>query len=101
MLAGHCTKWRLADRTHVKIISWIDDHSRYPLCVSACRRITGAIVLATSQKANGAPGIPASTLTDNGTVVTTRLSGGKVAPSLTKRNPGYTKPGFPKPHAVH
>jgi transposase InsO family protein len=50
--------------------------TRYALCVSA-HRITGAIVLATFQKANGAQGIPASTLTDNGTAFTTRLSGGK------------------------
>lgn len=41
------TQWRLADRIHVEIISWIDDHSRYALCVSVHRRITGAMVLAT------------------------------------------------------
>jgi hypothetical protein len=39
--------------------------------------VSPAIVLATFQKANGAQCIPASTLTDYGTVFTTRLSGGK------------------------
>ncbi|MGX9789637.1 IS481 family transposase [Mycobacterium sp. MMS18-G62] len=71
------THWRLADRTHVEILCWIDDHSRYALSVTAHRRVTGPIVLASFGKAIEAQGIPASTLTDNGMVFTTRLSGGK------------------------
>jgi transposase InsO family protein len=71
------THWRLADHTHVEILNWLDDHARYALSVTAHRRVTGPIVLAEFRKACTAHGIPASTLTDNGMVFTTRLSGGK------------------------
>jgi transposase InsO family protein len=71
------THWWLADHTHVEILDWIDDHARYVLSVTAHRRVTGPIVLAVFRKAIDQHGIPASTLTDNGMVFTTRLSGGK------------------------
>jgi transposase InsO family protein len=71
------THWWLADHTHVEILNWIDDHARYALSVTAHRRVTGPIVLAEFRKTVAAHGIPASTLTDNGMVFTTRLSGGK------------------------
>ncbi len=67
----------LADRTHTEIITWLDDHSRYALHVSAHRRITGRIVVETFNKTADQHGFPASTLTDNGMVYTTRFSGGK------------------------
>jgi len=60
-----------------EILSWLDDHSRYALHVTAHHRVTGAIVLVTFREAVATHGIPASTLTDNGMVFTTRLSGGK------------------------
>lgn len=60
-----------------EIITWLDDHARYALLVSAYVRITGPIVLATFRQSIETHGIPASTLTDNGMVYTTRLSGGK------------------------
>jgi transposase InsO family protein len=62
--------------TDVEIITWLDDHSRLALHVSAHRRITGPIVLATFRQACELHGYPASTLTDNGTVYTTRFVGG-------------------------
>ena len=71
------THWRLADDTHIEILDFLDDHARYALAVSAHRRVTGAIVLAKFRKAVDRHGIPASTLTDNGMVFTTRLAGGK------------------------
>lgn len=71
------THWWLADGTHVEILDWLDDHARYALSVTAHRRVTGPIVLAEFRKAIAIHGIPASTLTDNGMVFTTRLSGGK------------------------
>jgi transposase InsO family protein len=71
------THWWLADGTHVEILDWIDDHARYALSVTAHRRVTGPIVLAEFRKTVAADGIPASTLTDNGMVLTTRLSGGR------------------------
>jgi transposase InsO family protein len=60
-----------------EILSWLDDHSRFALSITAHHRVTGPIVLATFRRTVAAHGIPASTLTDNGMVFTTRLSGGK------------------------
>ncbi|MEU4289922.1 integrase core domain-containing protein [Kribbella sp. NPDC026596] len=61
----------------MEIITWLDDHSRYALAVTAHTRITGAIVLTTFRETVAQYGVPVSTLTDNGMVYTTRLSGGK------------------------
>jgi hypothetical protein len=58
-------------------LTWLDDHSRYALSVTAWNRVTGPIVLATFRTAMKRYRPPASTLTDNGTVFTTRLPGGK------------------------
>ena len=71
------THYRLADGTDCEILTWLDDCSRYALSVTAHRRVTGATVLATFRQAVAAHGIPASTLTDNGMVFTTRLAGGR------------------------
>ena len=61
----------------VEILTWLDDHSRFALSVTAHHRVTGPIVLATFRAVASRFGCPASTLTDNGMVFTTRLSGGK------------------------
>ncbi len=71
------THWWLADGTHTEILCWIDDHARYALSLTAHRRITGSIVLNEFRNTVARHGIPASTLTDNGMVFTTRLAGGK------------------------
>ena len=71
------THYRLASGDDIEILSWLDDHSRYALSVTAHRRITGPIVVATFRNAIDHHGPPASTLTDNGMVFTTRLSGGR------------------------
>ena len=71
------THYPLAGGTGTEILSWLDDHSRYALSVTAWNRVTGPIVLATFRAAAAKHGVPASTLTDNGMVFTTRLSGGK------------------------
>ena len=71
------THYRLASGTDTEIITWLDDHSRLALHVSAHRRITGPIVLATFRAAADLHGYPASTLTDNGMVYTTRFAGGR------------------------
>jgi transposase InsO family protein len=60
-----------------EIITWLDDHSRLALHVSAHARITGPIVLATFRATAELHGYPASTLTDNGMVYTTRFAGGR------------------------
>jgi len=58
------THYRLATGAEVEIITWLDDHSRYALHVSAHARITAQIVLATFTETAGQHGYPASTLTD-------------------------------------
>jgi transposase InsO family protein len=60
-----------------EILTWLDDCSRYALSVTAHHRVTGTIVLTTFRETVAEHGIPASTLTDNGMVFTTRLSQGK------------------------
>jgi transposase InsO family protein len=71
------THYRLATGADAQIISWLDDHSRYAVHVSAHARITAATVVATFTQAATEHGYPASTLTDNGTVYTTRFAGGR------------------------
>jgi transposase InsO family protein len=88
----------------VEIISWLDDHSRYALHVSAHARVTGSIVLATFRQAADLHGYPASTLTDNGMVYTVRLAGqgrqgGRTALETELQRLGITqknsRPGHP------
>jgi transposase InsO family protein len=71
------THYRLADGTDVEILTWLDDHARFALNVTAHVRVTGPIVLQTFRITCAEHGVPASTLTDNGKVYTTRFSGGK------------------------
>ena len=71
------THYPLAGGTDTEILTWLDDHSRYALSVTARARVTGPGVLQAFRAACEQHGIPASTLTDNGMVFTTRLSGGK------------------------
>jgi transposase InsO family protein len=71
------THYRLLDGADVEVLTWLDDHARYALRVTAHERVTGPIVLAMFQLTCDEHGIPASTLTDNGMVYTTRFSGGK------------------------
>jgi len=68
---------RIEQGTDVEILTWLDDCSRYALSVTAHAPVTGPIVLATFRKCVAAYGVPASTLTDNGLVFTTRFAGGK------------------------
>jgi transposase InsO family protein len=69
------THWPLTDGTDIEIISWLDDHSRKLLHISAHERITGPIVIDTFTTMD-AYGPPAATLTDNGMVYTTRFARG-------------------------
>jgi transposase InsO family protein len=71
------THYPLTGGTGTEILTWLDDHSRHALPVTAWHRVSGPAVLATFRAAVAAYGPPASTLTDNGMVFTTRLSGGK------------------------
>jgi transposase InsO family protein len=76
------THYRLADPDSsaggdVEVITWLDDHSRYALHISAHTRVTAPIVLAAFRAAADLHGYPASTLTDNGMVYTVRFAGGR------------------------
>jgi transposase InsO family protein len=71
------THYRLATGADTEIITWLDDHSRFILHVSAHRRVTAKNVLDTFQHACDQHGRPASTLTDNGMVYTVRFAGGR------------------------
>jgi transposase InsO family protein len=71
------THYRLADATDAEVLTWLDDHSRYALHRSAHAPVTGPVVLAAFRAAVAAHGTPASTLTDNEMVFTTRLAAGK------------------------
>lgn len=68
------THHRLADGTDIEILTWLDDHSRYALSVTAHRPVTGPVVVNTFRACVARHGIPFSTLTDNGLVFTTRFS---------------------------
>lgn len=75
------THYRLARRRgaeghDAEILTFLDDHSRLVLHMSAHVRVT-PIVVDAFREAVQSHGIPASTLTDNGMVFTTRFSGGK------------------------
>src|SRR3954451_3950380 len=58
------THYRLATGADVEVLTWLDDHSRYALSVTAHLRVTGSAVLSTFRATIGHHGPPASTLTD-------------------------------------
>lgn len=70
------TYHRLADSTDNEILTWLDDHSRYALSVTAHKPVTGPAVVTTFRKAITQHGTPFSTLTDNGLVFTARFANG-------------------------
>ena len=67
------THWPLADGTDAEILTWLDDHARYAISLTAHAPVTGDIVVDTFRAGVDTHGIPASTLTDNGLVFTTRF----------------------------
>ncbi len=71
--------WRLADETDVEILNWLDDHSRYLLSCTVHRPVRGDDVVGVFLAVIDDYGPPASTLTDNGSVYTSRFTGGRNA----------------------
>ncbi len=71
------THWQLRDNTGVEIITFLDDHSRYALSVTAHIRITTDIVVDEFSETAETNGFPASILTDNAMVYTPRFAGGR------------------------
>jgi transposase InsO family protein len=71
--------WRLADGTDVEVLNWLDDHSRYLLACTALTPVRGDDVVAVFLELIERYGPPAATLTDNGSVYTSRFTGGRNA----------------------
>jgi transposase InsO family protein len=73
------THWPLADGTDTEILDWLDDHARFLLSITAFARVNGEDVVDTFTSNVNEYGPPASTLTDNGSVYTSRFTGGRNA----------------------
>ncbi len=71
------THYPLADGTGTEILSWLDDHSRYALRITAHQPVTANIVRDEFRRTINDHGTPASTLTDNGMVYTVRFATGR------------------------
>jgi transposase InsO family protein len=93
----HC---QLADGTDVEILNWLDDHSRFLLSCTAHQPVTGDAVVSVFLDAIEQYGPPASTLTDNGSVYTSRFTGGRNAFEYVLRLLGVRQkngsPGHPQ-----
>jgi transposase InsO family protein len=94
------THWSLADGTDVEILNWLDDHSRYLLAATAYRRVAGPDVVASFIDTVNTHGLPAATLTDNGSVYTARFTHGHNEFELLLHTLGVTQknghPGHPQ-----
>ena len=84
------THYRLADGRDVEILSFLDDHSRLLLACVVFDRVTGPAVVDTFRAAVTEYGVPASALSDNGMVFTTRFAGGRAG----RRDTGNARNGF-------
>ena len=73
------THSRLLGGGDVEILNWLDDHSRYLLSCTVHQPVSGDQVVAVFLAAVDQHGSPASTLTDNGSVYTSRFTGGRNA----------------------
>lgn len=71
--------WRLADGTDVEVLNWLDDHSRYLLSATVHQPVSGDDVVSVFLGLIEQYGPPAATLTDNGSVYTSRFTGGRNA----------------------
>jgi transposase InsO family protein len=71
--------WRVSDGSDVEVLNWLDDHSRYLLSCTAHQPVTGDDVVSVFLGLIEDYGPPASTLTDNGSVYTSRFTGGRNA----------------------
>jgi transposase InsO family protein len=67
---------RLVDGAEAKIVSGIDDHSRFVVCAQVVARATARPVCDALESAMARHGVPESILTDNGKVFTARFGPG-------------------------
>ncbi len=70
------THIRLADGTDVEVLTWLDDHSRFALDVTAFVVVNGRAVVTSFRETAGQHGYPASVLSDNGMYYTARFARG-------------------------
>lgn len=63
----------LTQTNRAEILTWLDDHSRYAISVTAHLPVSGQTVVDVLQNAGKHYGLPASILTDNAFVYTTRF----------------------------
>src|SRR6266496_49227 len=75
----------LADGREVKIVTGLDDHSRYCVIATAVLRATARPVCRAFVEAMGVYGVPEEVLTDNGTVFTGRFIKPRPAEVLFER----------------
>jgi hypothetical protein len=84
----------------VEILNWLDDHSRYLLSCTAHRPVSGDDVVTVVLDVIERHGPPASTLTDHGSVYTSRFTGGRNAFEYLLPLPGVRQkngsPGHPQ-----
>jgi transposase InsO family protein len=66
----------LSDGSEVKVVTGLDDHSRFVVCAQVVHRATAGPVCAALQQALAAHGVPEQILTDNGKVFTARFGVG-------------------------
>jgi transposase InsO family protein len=90
----------LADGTEVKVVTGVDDHSRFCVIASACLRATGRAVCMAFARALERYGVPEEVLTDNGRQFTARFGrGGEVLFDRICRDNGIvhrlTQPAHP------
>ncbi len=69
-------RFHLADGTEVKVVTGVDDHSRFCVCARVVARATARPVCEALQWALRTHGVPDQILTDNGKVFTARFGQG-------------------------
>jgi transposase InsO family protein len=69
-------RFHLADGAEVKVVTGVDDHSRYCVCARIVARATARPVVAALRQALDVHGLPSQILTDNGKVFTARFGTG-------------------------
>jgi hypothetical protein len=69
-------RFHLADGSEIKVVTGVDDHSRFCVCARMVARATARPVVAALRHALGVYGVPEEILTDNGKVFTARFGTG-------------------------
>ena len=84
------THWPLADCSDTEIVTFLDDHSRYALNITAFRRVTVGDVDATFLTSIEKYGPPAATLSDNGKLY--KIGIGRASPPPLRGRPLTPEP---------